>query len=358
MTTRIRLTWILLAAAALTALVLAYRSMTRLPQVEAMTVEAGTVERVLAAVGRVKAEDRVAVFARAAGLVTHFTKDEGDTVREGDVLGEIDASQPRAILRQREASVASQRRQLAQSERDLARARALLDKGFTTKAGFEAVSLQVQRDREELLRLEATAQEARSRLEDFVIRAPMAGRVVLRPVDPGQVVTLTTQLFELVSQSPPEIETEVDETLAGAIRPGMSALIAPAGMEGKTFTGKVIFVSPRIEPTTGGRTIRLAFDDTPKEIPTGLSTDVNIAVERRDNALAIPRTAIGDASRAPFVMLVREGKLERQEISFIDWPAERVIVTKGLKAGDQLALEPQRFAAGTAVTVAPLKPAS
>jgi multidrug efflux pump subunit AcrA (membrane-fusion protein) len=156
-----------------------------------------------------------------------------------------------------------------------------------------------------------------------------------------------------VSQTPPEVETDVDETLAGAIKVGMAVRIAPAGMEGKSFTGKVTFVSPRVEPTTGGRTIRFSFEASPKDIPTGLSADVNISVETRQNAIAIPRTSIGDASRAPFVLLVREGKLARQDITFIDWPAERVIVTTGLKPGDQLALDPIKVAPGTAVTAIP-----
>lgn len=353
MTLRTRLIWIVLAVAALVALFLVYRSMTQAPRVEVITVEAGTIERVLAAVGRVRAEERISVFPRAAGLISRLQKDEGDVVKAGDILGEIDAGQSRAILKQRQASTAGQRRQLAQSERDFARAQSLLDKGFTTKAAYESARLQVQRDREEILRLEAAETEAKSRLEDFVIRAPMDGRIVFRPVDAGQVVTLTTQVFELVSQTPPEVETDVDETLAGAIKVGMAVRIAPAGMEGKSFTGKVTFVSPRVEPTTGGRTIRFSFEASPKDIPTGLSADVNISVETRQNAIAIPRTSIGDASRAPFVLLVREGKLARQDITFIDWPAERVIVTTGLKPGDQLALDPIKVAPGTAVTAIP-----
>jgi len=350
---RTRLTWIVLAVAALVALALVYRSLTQIPRVEVLAVEAGPIERVLAAVGRVKAEDRVSVFPRTAGLIMRLPKDEGDMVRTGDVLGEIDASQSRAILKQRQASAASQRRQLAQSEREFARAQSLLDKGFTTKAAYESARLLVQRDREEILRLEAAELEAKIRLEDFIIRAPMDGRIVLRPVDAGQVVTLTTQVFELVSQSQPEVETEVDETLAGAIRLGMDALIAPAGMEGKAFTGKVTFVSPRVEPTTGGRKIRFSFEGYPKDVPTGLSADVNISVEKRESAIAIPRAAIGDASRAPYVMLVRAGKLVRQDISFVDWPAERVIVTTGLKAGDQLVLDPLKLKAGSEVSAIP-----
>lgn len=353
MTIRTRLTWIVLAVAALVALVLVYRSMTQAPRVEVIAVESGAVERVLAAVGRVRAEDRVSVFPRSAGLITRLQKDEGDIVKVGDILGEIDASQSRAVLTQRRASTASQRRQLAQSEREYARAQSLLDKGFTTKAAFEAARLLVQRDREEILRLEAAELEAKSRLEDFIIRAPMDGRIVFRSVDAGQVVTLTTQIFELVSLSPPEVETDVDETLAGAIKVGMGARIAPAGMEGRSFAGKVTFVSPRVEPTTGGRTIRFSFEASSKDIPTGLSADVNISVEKRENAIAIPRTAIGDANRAPYVLLVRDGKLARQDISFVDWPAERVIVTTGLKPGDQLALDPLKVAPGTAVTAVP-----
>lgn len=336
---------VVLVAAALFAVLM----VTRAPALAVVTVKSEAIDRVLAAVGRVRAEERVSVFARAAGQVVKLEKDEGDLVASGEVLGQIDAGQPRAALAQRTAAVAGQRRQLAQSRRDLARAQELLGKGFVTRAGFETARLAVERDEQELSRLQAATDEAASRLEDFVIRAPMTGRILLRPVDPGQVVDVRTQIFEIVSAGTPEIETDVDETVAGAIRVGMMARLAPTGMNDEVFQGKVIFVAPRVEPTTGGRTVRLSINAAPKEIPPGLSVDVNITVESRDGALTLPRGAIARSDGSSYVMVVRSNKVIRQTIVFIDWPADRVIVTSGVRAGDQVALDPLSATEGSTV---------
>jgi RND family efflux transporter MFP subunit len=284
-----------------------------------------------------------------AGLVTNLRKEEGDTVKAGDILGEIDASQSRAALNQALASVASQERKLAQSTRDLARVQALADRGFTTRAMREAAQLVVDRDKEELARLSAAVQEAKSRLEDFIIRAPISGQIVLRPIDPGQVVDLRTQIFQLVSRTAPEVETEIDETVAGALRVGMTARLSPAGTNGRVFEGKVKYVADRIEPTTGGRTIRLAFSTAPTDLPPGLSVDINISVDTAPDALAIPRAAIADPDTAPYVVVIQGDLAVRKPITFIDWPAERVIITSGIAAGDRIALAPATVADGRPV---------
>ncbi len=347
---RNRLIWIAVGLAIVVAGGLAYRGLTRLPQLAVAKVESQAVERVLAAVGRVRAEERVSVYARTAGQILSLVKDEGDHVAAGDLLGEIDAGQPRAVLAQRKAAVTAQRRQLEQSKRDLARAQSLLAKGFITRAGFETARLAVQRDVEQLTQLEAAVAEIERRLDDYRIVAPMAGRILLRPVDPGQVIDVRTQIFELVSQGAPEVETDVDETVAGALRVGMRARLAPAGMQGAIIAGHVNFIAPRVEPTTGGRTVRLSFDSPPKDIPPGLSVDVNITVETRDKALTLPRGAIASAEGESYVIVVRSNKTERQVVSFIDWPAERVIVTSGVSEGDDVAIDPLATPSGVDVT--------
>jgi len=337
---------VLIGLALLAVTAFAYRAMTSNAEIAVTTVKAETVERVLAAVGRIRADQSLTVYARVAGLVTNLRKEEGDSVKAGDILGEIDASQARAALNQALASVASLQRKLAQSTRDLARVQALAERGFATRATREAAQLVVDRDREELARLSAAVQEARSRLEDFVIRAPIAGQIVLRPIDPGQVVDLRTQIFQLVSRTEPEVETDIDETVAGALRVGMRARLSPAGTNGKTFEGKVKYVADRIEPTTGGRTIRLSFNSAPSDLPPGLSVDINVSVDTTPDALAIPRAAIADPDTAPSVVVIQDHQAVRKPVTFIDWPAERVIITSGIAAGDRIALAPATVPAG------------
>ncbi len=335
------------AACTLIAIVVAVVFLTRTPRIAAVTVKAEAIERILAAVGRVRGTENVQVFARTPGQIVKLEKDEGEPVVAGEILGRLDADTQRAVVTQRKAAAAAQRRKLEQSRRDRARVEALAVKGFVTSERRETARLAVETDSEELTRLEASMREAESRLEDFVIRAPMTGRILSRPVDPGQVVTTSTVVFNIVSEGPPEIETDVDETVAGALKAGMRARLSPVGMGGAIFAGRVTFVAPNVDPATGGRTVRLRFDMPPAEIPPGLSVDLNISVETIDRALTLPRSAIAaSAGRAPYVMVLRDGKVVKQTVTFLDWPAERVVVTAGVREGELVAADPLSVAEG------------
>jgi RND family efflux transporter MFP subunit len=328
--------------------------LTRTESLAVVTVRAESVERILAAIGRVRGSENVAVFARTPGQIVELKKDEGEPVVAGEMLGRLDDAMQRAVVEQRKATVGAQRRKLEQSRRDRARVEALAAKGIVTRERRENARLAVETDGEELTRLEASVKEAEGRLEDFVIRAPMTGRILTRPVDPGQVVSMSAVVFTIVSEGPPEVETDVDETVAGALKSGMRARLSPVGMGGAIFDGHVIFIAPNVDPATGGRTVRLRFDAPPAEIPPGLSVDVNISVETIDRALTLPRSAIvASAGSAPYVMAVRNGKAVKQTVTFIDWPAERVVVTAGVEEGEQVAADPLSIAEGGHVATAP-----
>jgi RND family efflux transporter MFP subunit len=328
------------AAVAVLALALgASQLVSATPAVRTATVSAQPAERVLAVTGRVKPRETVQIFPRVAGLVVGLNKDEGDTVEAGELLGQIDPARAEAALVQASAAVDAQRRILAQAERDLERARTLLERGSATVAGVEAATLAVTKGREDLRRLEAARAEAALRLEEHKVIAPFEGRILNRPVDPGQVVDARTTLFEIAPTAAQEIETEVDEAYSMALTLGQEARLAFAGVP-ETARGRVSYIAPEIRTSTGGRIVRLTFKPpaglADGELPVGLTVDVNIIVARTDNALTVPRQAIRDIATAPYVLTVKDGTVVKQPVTFIDWPAASVIVTSGVAAGDKV----------------------
>ncbi len=324
------------------------------PSVRVTTVKSQTTERVLAVTGRVKPRESIQVFPRATGQIVSLTKDKGDLVQAGEVLGQIDPARAKSAVAQASASLDAQRRILSQAERDLARARTLLERGSTTVAGVETAALAVSKGREDLRRLEAARDDAALRLDEFTIVAPLTGRILNRPVDPGQVVDARTAMFSIAPTGAQEIESEVDEAYSMAIKLGQQARLAFAGLP-KPAEGRVSYLAPEIQTSTGGRLMRLTFDApngvSGDELPVGLSVDVNVIVDRTPDALTIPRQAIRDLATDPYVMVVRDGKMAEQKITFIDWPAQSVIVTSGLKVGDQVVPNQTAPAVGTKVKV-------
>jgi hypothetical protein len=86
--------------------------------------------------------------------------------------------------------------------------------------------------------------------------------------------------------------------------------------------------------------VRLSIDAGSVELPPGLSVDVNITVETRNQALTLPRGAVARNAGASFVMIPRGSKPAKQTVTFVDWSAERIVVASRVNTGDQVALNP------------------
>lgn len=293
---RRRIAWLTIAAALAVGAGFFVVQSNQPPQVSIATASMQPVERVLAVTGRVRAKENIAVLPKVAGQIVALARDEGDLVTAGEILGRIDDARARAVVEQAEAAVEAQVRILAQAERDLVRARTLRERGSATEAAVEASALAVARGREDLRRLEAAADDSRLRLSEYAVTAPLDGRVLNCPVDPGQVVDSKSVLFDIAPVAGREIETEVDEAYSMTLAVGQSARIALAGIS-QPIDGTVAYLSPQIDASTGGRIVRFSFeapDASGNEIPVGLSADVNIVVARLDLALTVAR---GDSRR-------------------------------------------------------------
>ena len=102
------------------------------------------------------------------------------------------------------------------------------------------------------------------------------------------------------------------------------------------------------ETDTGGRAIKIDFD-TPVDLPVGLTVNANIVVSRIDAALTLPRRAVVTDGTTSHVLMIVDGKATERPVSFADWPADRVVVTDGVAAGDVVILDPTVVKPGQSV---------
>jgi RND family efflux transporter MFP subunit len=219
------------------------------------------------------------------------------------------------------------------------RTRTLHAQGFASTAALDAARASLDTAEANATAASASVRASAERAREFTIRAPMAGVVLVRPIDNGQVVLAGQTLFELGSATGVEIRVEVEEAYADAIRPGQTARAALSGSP-EIFAARVTEVSPRIDSGTGGRTVRLSPADTQRLAP-GRSVDVTIVVAQRQGAIVVPRRAVVDATAAPKVYVVdADGIVRARPITLARWPSVNAIVESGLNAGDRVVLEP------------------
>lgn len=341
--------WVLLAALglALTALVLAQSWMNCPPVVPVETVAPAPITRVLAINGRIAADNSVEVTPTVTGTLTALPVAEGDAVEAGDILAQVDPNAQRTLLRQAQARLDAARDAQAEARAEFDRAAAL--DTTVARSVRDTYAHKLEAATQEVARLSAALDQARIALENHTIRAPVSGHVVSLDVEQGQLVSPSTPLMTLADLGTLLVEADVDEAYATQIATDQPAVLQLAG-ETQTRSGRVSYVSRRVDIATGGLAVELSFD-IPVVAPVGLTVATNIIVETRAAALTVPRTALTEVEGETGVFLMREGRTMFRPVSVVNWPAARLIVIEGLAEGERLVAEASGITAGQAVTI-------
>jgi membrane fusion protein, multidrug efflux system len=292
-------------------------------------VEPGTISQVLAVNGRVAPRLQVKVRSAVSAQAIAVLADEGDRVMRGQVIVRLDPAQPQALVSQARAALEAGLVAEQQAQATLDRARALGEN--TPRATREDAERALVSASNEVARLRSVLDQTESQLAQYTITAPLSGVVLERTIDQGQLVDTQSELFTIADLSTLVVETDVDEIYSARMRAGLRAILKPAG-DTTTRTGSVSFAAPTVDPSTGGRAIRIAFDE-PVSLPVGLTVSANIIVSEAPSALSVPRGAIISEGGESSVLVIEDGVAVRRGVGFEDWPAERVVVTSGLAAG-------------------------
>ena len=312
------------------------------PEVAVEAAANGPVTRVLAVNGKIAAQNSVQIRASVTATVLELMVQEGDLVARGDVLARLDDTQQQAIVQQ--ALSALQVGQIQQGQAAATYNRSAELGGLIARSVLEDAERAQDAAAQDVARLTAMLDQANIQLARYTVRAPIAGTVTARTVDLGQLVDPSTALFTLADLSVLIVDTDVDESYATQIILGQPANLQLVGSR-EVLTGAVTFVSPRVDAATGGLAVKIGFA-TPLAAPVGLTVTANIVVDQRE-AITVPRSALlGEA-----VFVYRNGQAQLTPISFIDWPAARLIVTQGLAVGDQVIIDAAGLSDGLSVTL-------
>lgn len=323
-------------------------AMTRPPQAAVAVIQPRSTELALAVVGRARPTDLVQVASPNPGQVVRLLADDGDVVAAGAALAVVRATVERAQVEADEARTRAARAEAVEARRDYERTRMLHERGFAARAALDSARAALDSAEANVAAAAATARATSERAQEFTVRAPMDGVVLFRPIDEGQVVGAGETLFELGSASGVEIQAEVEEAYADRLRPGLTARAAVSGSS-TVFAARVTEVSPRVDPATGGRLVKLAAAGG-EALPPGRSVDVTIVVEVRPQAIVVPRRAVTDGTAAPRVLVLDGDDVARaRAVTLLRWPSVDAIVVDGLSAGDRVVLEPEGIADGQRV---------
>ncbi|HXS88612.1 MAG TPA: efflux RND transporter periplasmic adaptor subunit [Steroidobacteraceae bacterium] len=276
------------------------------------------------ALGTLRANEFVNITAKVADRVAaiHFT--EGQQVRKGDVLIELDNTEARADLAAAEAAASDSRSQYKRSQ-----------ELYQTKALSEAQLDQLQAT---LLANEARVAAARSRLADRVITAPFSGRVGLRNVSLGGLVNPGAVITTLDDLSVVKLDFAVPEIFLSTLQPGLTVEARSTAYTDVTFAGRVSGIDTRVDPTTRSVAIRALIDNRDGRLRPGMFMTVKL-VRPEGQALMLPEQAIVPENEQHFVYVVADGKAHKREIKIGRRRPGEVEVLEGLSADDGVVID-------------------
>lgn len=319
------------------------------------------------ATGRVVAVSSAEVGSPVTGVVVERRVEEGDAVRPGDVLAVLRADDLDAAVHEAEAALAQLQQstrpqaqsalreaeaRLAQATRETARRAELFRERMIARETLEQArqAETVARAAVEQARLAARAlsagspgedaararlASARAQLAKTTIRAEVAGTVLTRDAEPGDLAQPGRVLFTIARDGPTEILVPLDEKNLEVLALGQPAMCVADAYPSQPFPAKVGFIAPSVDPQRGSVDIRLAVDPVPVFLRQDMTVSVNIETGRRDDAVVVPNDALGavDGDRAA-VWVVDDGRATRRIVTLGLRGLVLTEVTDGLAAGD------------------------
>ena len=303
--------------------------------------------------GNRQAAQEATVRAQIGGTVLQTLVDEGSRVSNGTLLARIDDRTIRDQYLSARSSVTSAQSAADLAKRNLERNERLAAAGAIADRDLDASRSQNEAAQSQLADAKARLTLQEKQLADAQIRAPFSGIVSKRQVNGGDVVSPGGEMFTVVDPSSMRLEASVPANQLTSIKIGSPVSFSVSGYPDRGFTGKITRINPVADPTTGQVRGVVSLPNAGNNLVGGLFAEGRVASERR-NALVVPTGAVDVTGVKPFVIRLKQGKVERVdvELGLRDEESERVEVKSGVERGDTLLVGAARgISPGTPVRV-------
>jgi HlyD family secretion protein len=271
------------------------------PTYEAVLVERRNIVVSASASGAIEPVLTVDVKSKASGEIIAMNVQTGDDVKKGQLLAEIDPRIPRNNLAQAQANLQVAQAQLSNAKAQHARSDTLFKAQAITQTEYDQAKLDYANANAAVIRAQSDLENARDRMTDTKLRAPLAGTIITKNVELGTVISSPTTdvgggtvLFKMANLDTVQIRALVDETDIGKVQPGLLTTITVDAYPNRPFDGTVLKVEPQatVQQNVTMFNVLVRIPNPGHLLKPGMNTEVEIHVGQRQNALAIPNAAL------------------------------------------------------------------
>jgi len=301
------------------------------------TVRRDALSRTLPLTGTLAALTSATVKAKVAGELVEVAVREGQAVKRGQLLARIDQTEVQARVAARQADAEAARAQLGLAEKNRSTQKSLLEKNFISQNAFDTTQSNQEVAAARLRAAEADLVSARKSLGDAVLLAPFAGVVSERHAQPGERVPLDGKVVSLVDLTRLELEAAVPASTIARVKVGQPVAFRVDGFGEREFLGRIERINPAT--TAGSRSINLyaVIENSDGLLRGGLFAQGELILERIENALLAPASAVREETGRQYVYAIADGVLRRRLVKTGRPDAgDQVQVLEGLAEGERI----------------------
>jgi membrane fusion protein (multidrug efflux system) len=293
--------------------------------VEAAPVRVGPSQRQIQAVGSLRSNESIIVRPELAGRIVEINFTEGQKVKKGQLLVQLDSSVPRAELVQMQAS-------LSLAKANYERAQELHKRNAGTERALDEARWKLRND-------EAAVKLSEARLEKYALMAPFDGVIGLRKVSVGDFVNAGADLVNLEQIDPLKVDFRVPEVFLASLRVGQRVAVTVDAMPGREFAGEVYAIDPLVDASGRAVVIRARIANPEDMLRPGLFARVALVVDEKPEAIFVPEQSLVPVNDQLFVFKVVDGQQGGKVVAFTKVKlGERrkgeAEIVEGLETGD------------------------
>jgi HlyD family secretion protein len=251
--------------------------------------------------GIIEAISSVEIKSKASGEILLLGAEVGDLVKKGSILGQIDQRTPKNILDQAKSDLEASRVRLENAKSQYDRGKELHNNGSISDKDYEDIQESYAQAKSSLVRTEVSYENAKIALDDTIVRSPVQGTIISRPVEVGQVISSPTSavgggtiLMTMADLSKVRVRALVDEIDVGKVSIGQVVSIKVAAYRDKEFFGTVSKIEPlaKVEQNVTTFPVLIDIDNNENLLLLGMNTDVVIEVLNKSVSLSTPTMSL------------------------------------------------------------------
>ena len=288
--------------------------------------------------GIVEPERKVEIYSHLSAYVKKIVKEEGDYVKENDVLAQLDDKEIIISYNQAKIQLDQAKLNLEEAENNYIRSQELVKRSLVSEQDFQATEAQFKQSQLEYQGRMENFNNLKLQLDWTKIRALSEGYITERLIEAGDRVNANTQVYTIEDFSPLLIRVFVPTSDAINLALGMSAEVTTEVLKGLVLEGNVKLINPRIDAETGTVKVTVEVFDNSLRLQPGMFVKVQIAIGMKENILIIPRKAILYKQNKSYVFVLNRRQVSQREVLLGLLEEDHVEVTEGLNEGEVIVI--------------------